>query len=393
MLSRREFRAVLALVLACLIACPPARALVTFNDSHDHIYVTGTIGVSHDSNVFASNGGKGDYILNSGLTAEYSRRAGWIGVNGSIAVNAAKFGKLSTEDFANPTLSLEFTKQTGRTKGSLTLNAARESRADAAINTRSTSWNYGAGLGLRYPINGNNDLAANLGWGQTKYVDNSAYANLSTYTTSLDAFHVFSSERDLLIGYRYRYGETSHNTSYTDNSISTGVSGRLMRGINGALRVGYQTRTPHGATPDHHMFSSWTASATASYAVSKKTSFTGTLSKDFSTTATDASVDALSAALDGQYAYSSHWNVSAGVTWGNSKFLGQGGRVVLAAGPPVVLGPQRNDSYFTANSSVGYSLNEHLKLSFGYMWFINWSTSSFADFVRSSWNMSASTHW
>ena len=40
----------------------------------------------------------------------------------------------------------EFTKQTGRTTGSLSLSASRESRADAAVNLRSTSWNIPVGL-------------------------------------------------------------------------------------------------------------------------------------------------------------------------------------------------------------------------------------------------------
>src|SRR5437762_639986 len=117
MISRRDLRTMLALVLAALVACPPARALVTFNDSHDHIYVSGSFGVTHDSNIFASNGGEGDMIYNSGVSAEYTRRAGWIGVSGTVSVAAGKYGKLRSEDFANPSLGLDFTKQSGRTKG------------------------------------------------------------------------------------------------------------------------------------------------------------------------------------------------------------------------------------------------------------------------------------
>src|SRR5256885_5131972 len=56
-----------------------------------------------------------------------------------------------------------------------------------------------------------------------------------------------------------------------------------------SVRVGYQFRSPHGrrsvtATPEKR-FDSWSAAGSASYAINKKTSITGSLSKDFSTTA------------------------------------------------------------------------------------------------------------
>src|ERR1035437_3813113 len=134
----REFRALLALLLAVIIGCAPAHALVTlnFNDVHDHVYMTATLGATHDSNVTASNGGQGDFVYSTGLQAEYTRRAGWIGVNANMAVNSSHFATLKGEDFSNPSFGVEFTKQSGRTTGALTLSAARLSRADSALNVR-----------------------------------------------------------------------------------------------------------------------------------------------------------------------------------------------------------------------------------------------------------------
>ena len=110
-------------------------------------------------------------------------------------------------------------------------------------------------------------------------------------------------------------------------------------------------------------------------------------SKDFSTTTTDASVDTTAADLDANYAYSSRWALTIGTGVGDSRFLGQGGRVVISAGPPLVLGANRRDDFFHWDAGVSYARSEHLKLSFNYSWFRNWSTTSFADFVRSSWNL------
>jgi hypothetical protein len=388
---RREVRSALAGALAVLIACPPAQALVALNDGRDRIYVNGTVTVGYDSNVFASNGSEGDFVYSTSVSADYTRRAGWIGVNGSVGVSSSKFAEIDGQDFANPSFSLEFTKQSGRTTGSMTFNAARSSRADPAVNARVESWSYTAGLGFRYPISGTFTLSGNLGYANT-IQSNELYSDLESYSAGLDLFHIFTSERDLIGGYRYRHGQTSRSTSYDDHSFSTGVSGKIIRGINGSLRVGYQVRVPTGGVTNEE-FSSWTSSGTATYAINKKMNITGSIGKDFSTTATDTFVDTLTLGADYQYAYNSRWSFTSGLSYGNSRFLGESGRVVLEVGPPAVLGAQREDSYLSWNSSLNYSMNEHLKVAVSYTWFKNWSTTSFADFVRTGYSISVSSRW
>lgn len=393
MTTGRHIRALLALVLAACLACPPAQALVSLNEGRDRIYVTGGMTVTHDSNVFAANGSEGDFIYTATMTADYQRRAGWIGVNGHAAISYGKFSTIKGQDFSDPRFGIEFTKQTGRTTGSLTLGFARESRADAAVNTRSASWTYDVGLNYRYRIAGNYDLAGAFGYSQRDYIDQDVFSNLSTYHGSVDLFHVLSTERDMIFGYRYRYSETSRDTASTDHSVSLGLHGKLIRGITGTLRVGYQTRVPHGALAGGDSFESWTASGSATYAINKRMTLTGQISKDFSTTAVDSSVDVLSASLDAQYALSSRWSLSTAISFGDSRFLGDAGRIVLDFGPPVVLGPNRHDNFVSWTASAGYSLNEHLKMGLTYLWFKNWSTISFADFVRESWSFNVSSRW
>jgi hypothetical protein len=399
MIARHDIRSALALFLAISFLCRPAEALVTLNDGHDHIYVTGSAGLSWDSNLTASSGGASDYAFTSSILAEYQRHAGWIGVNGSVQVDASRYQTAKGQNFSDPKFELELTKKTGRTTGSLTLNAARQSRADAAVNVRTTSWNYDAGLNFHYPIIGTNSVAGKLGYSSRKYIDNVVFANLSTYVASLDYLRLLSNERDLMIGYRYRHEQTSLETSSVDHNVTAGLSGKLIRGLNGSMRFGYQVRIPHGTPAGSALqtkpgnFKAWTASIGATHDVNKRLSLTGSLSKDFSTTATDTSVDALAASLDAQYAFSSHWKFGASGSYGQSNFLGEAGRVVISAGPPAVLGRQRRDDYLTWSLNLGYSLNEHLKADFSYTWFENWSTIAFADFVRTSYNMNLSSRW
>ena len=389
---RQEIRAMLAWLLAVSLACTPARALVALNDGRDRIYVNASVSVSQDSNIFANSDSQGDYVYSTSLSADYTRRAGWIGVNASASVGSSRFANVDGQDFDNPSFALEFTKQTGRTTGSLTLSAARESRADPAVNTRSTSWNIPIGLNFKYPIVSTYTLSGSFGYSSRDYVDETVFASLKNYSASLDLLHMLTSERDVLAGYRYRFSETSRDTSSTDHAVTVGLSGKLIRGVTGSLRVGYQTRIPTGV-PGNEKFSSWTASGSSSYAVNKKLNFNGTIAKDFATTATDTYVDTTTASADMQYAYNSRWSASASVSVGDSQFLGDGGRVLLALGPPPEFGPNRHDNFLTWSTSVNYSLNEHFKAALTYSWFKNWSTLAYADFVRSSTTLTVSTRW
>lgn len=387
MQPRRQFRAALALLLAVAVACTPAHAIVTlnFNDGHDHIYVMGSLTAGSDSNIYANSSGQGDFVYSTALTASYVRRAGWIGVNADAAVSSSHFATIKGEDFSNPSFGLELTKQSGRTTGSFTLNASRESRADSAVNLRTVSWNYNAGLNYAYPVIERFKLSGNFGYSAHKYVDETSLVNLSTYSAGLNLFYVYNTERDLSAGYRYRYTETSAHDSTTDHNFTVGMSGRLIRGLNGSVNFGYQFRVPSRAgLPTFHGLS---ATGATSYAINRKITLSGQVSKDFSTTATDSSVDTLATDLDAKYAYSSKWSLSGSTGWGRSQFLGDAGRVVLELGPPLVLGKNRQDDFFHWDASLNYARSERFNVTFSYSWFKNWSTSTYADFVRASWNL------
>ena len=375
MISWRESRAALALLLATSLACQPLHGLIRLNDGHDHIHVTGTISAAHDSNIYANQDARSDTIYTSTIVAEYRRRAGWIGVNASVSVSASRFNENQQENFENPSFSGELTKQSGRTTGSLTLSVARESRADAAVNIRSESWNYMSGLNVRYPINALYSVTGTAGYSNREYVEETALADLSTYSAGVDLIRAFY-ERDLVAGYRYRFSETSRLTSTTDHSFTVGLNGKILRSLSGSIRGGYQVRTPEGGLFDGS-FTSWTASGALTYAFNRRLNFSGQISKDFTTTATDSSVDVTAASIEGQYVYNARWSAGLSAGAGQTDFLSE----------------NRNDTYLTWGADLNYTLNEHFRLTLGYSWFQNWSTIRFADFVREHWALSISSRW
>lgn len=388
MRSRRLLPRALAVALSLSLAGSPARALVNLDYGHDHIYVTGSAGFGWDSNLFANRSAKADTSTTTTIVTEYTRRAGWIGVNASAALRSARYGTYTQENYNNPSFSAELTKQTGRTTGALTLSAARESRADAAVNVRSTSWNYAAGLNYRYPI-GIYTLTGQFGYADVRYVGDLVFPSLATYTASANLVRTLSSQRDLMFGYRYRRSDTSVHSRYDDHSFTVGLDGRLIRGLNGTISAGYQFRIPHGFATDgtpERRFNAWTANAAATYAFNRRLNVTGRLSKDFSTTANDISVDTTTAGLDGQYAFTARWTMQGGVSTGDSRFLGPLGRVVPG-------GPARHDTFGDASLTLNYELNAHLKVAATVMWLRNWSNADYADFSRKTYNLNVSSRW
>ena len=374
-----RFTAAVLLAGAVVLATPRARALVTLEDGLDQFFVNGSYGIAYDSNVFANSTRGGSWTRSGSFGIEFVRRAGWIGVNGSMNWSLTDFVNYPAQNFLDPAMSLEFTKQTGRTTGSLVISAQRTDRADVDVNTRDTSWNYNVGLNFRYPVIERYSLAGGLTYSDVEYTDQKLFTNLATYAASLDLYYILSDARDLFGGYRYRYSQSANHTFDTDHGVHLGISGRIVPKINGSISVGYDLRTPHGDGTGQ--FASYTASGSATWNYNRKLSITGDISKDFALTATDTTTDATTADLALQYAMNAKVSFSAGLGGGETQFLSKIG------------GTQRKDWSFNANMGVNYTYNQHLTASLNYGYYRNWSTIDFATFPREQLNLNVSSRW
>ncbi len=376
--------------MVALASAPSSHALVSLDDGKQKIFVNFGASVTEDSNVFMSSENRRDLIWGTSFAAEYTRRSGWIGVNAGMTVDSSRFSDLRDQDFDNPAFRLELLKQGGRTTGSLNFSASRESRADASVNTRSTYWSIPVGLSLRYPLAGAYTLGSSLNYSAKDYLDEKAFASLRTFSTSLDMVRILSSVREAYAGYRYRFSETSRETSSTDHALSMGLSGKLIRGLQGNLRGGLQTRGSTGRAPGNDRFTSWFASGSTSYDISRKLRVTSSLSKDFSTTATDDVVDTANLSASVRYSATAKLSVAFNSSYGKSSYIGQ---AAANLPPGAVTGSARKDRFINADVSLSYTLNEHLQGTATYSQFFNTSTFGSADFTRSTWNANVSSRW
>jgi hypothetical protein len=91
-------------------------------------------------------------------------------------------------------------------------------------------------------------------------------------------------------------------------------------------------------------------------------------------------VDNLSFNLDAQYALTYQWSVFTGLGTGQSQFLNGTEQ-------------DRTDDYSTWRSGVSYTLNQHLRVSLNYSYFINNSNRSLSSFDRNTLTLNLSSRW
>lgn len=374
-----------AAVTAAAFFAPRARALVSLEDGKDHIFIDGSVVMGYDSNVFANSQSGGSMVYQGALSADFTRRAGWIGVNIAAGLAFARYANFRDQDYVDPKLAVELTKQTGRTTGSLTMSVQKQNRADVDVNTRDVSWTYDVGLNFQYPVISRYSISGTLDFDRVNYDDTQLFTDLTTYTGSLYLFYILNEERDLFINYRYRLSDLASGEHDVDNSLSGGVSGKVVGPFIGSIEVGYETRTAYD-TPGPDNFNNLYASGSTTWNINRRMTLTANLSRDFSTTAEALSVEATSAGLTFQDSFTSKSSATLVGTVGENEFLGSSGLTAPDGG-------RRTDQFASLSAEYFYTLNQHLKLSISYTYYRNWSTVAYADFPRSQVDLTLASHW
>ena len=374
-----------AAVTAAAFFATRARALVSLQDGKDHIFVDASLETGYDSNVFANAQGGGSMVYQGALSANFTRRAGWIGVNITAGLDFARYANFREQDYVDPKLSAELTKQTGRTTGSLTMSVQKQNRADVDVNTRDVSWNYDVGLNFQYPVISRYSISGSLDFDRMNYNDAQLFTDLTTYAGSLYLFYILNEQRDLFVNYRCRLSDLASGEHDVDNALSGGVSGKVIGPFNGSIEVGYGTRTAYN-TPGPDNYNDVYANGSMTWNINRRMTLTANLSRDFSTTAQALSVEATSAGLTFQDSLTAKASVTLGGAVGENAFLGSGGNTAPD-------GARRVDQFTSLSAQYFYTLNQHLKISISYTYYRNWSTVAYADFPRSQVDLTLASHW
>jgi len=365
-LPSRTVRRGLGLLLAGLVATTPsARALLNFDGTRNQLYVFGGITYGYSSNIYAQADGPGDSSIAVQAGAELKRKAGLIAVDLVAKVDFVRYQDYTDENAVNPNFSLMFTKDTGRTTGTLSISAYRETRADSAVNLRTSTLNFPVALNVRYPIDDKFYLTSATEYARRNYEDNAALVDYTDLSEAVDFYYTYSSKLDLLAGYRLRLSETSVYGRATDHWFSVGATGGLLAKLSGTVRVGYQLRTVESGSPDH--FNNFNFLAGLNWPVLSKLAVSLNASRDFGTIATGETVDTSALTLRATYTYNRKLQFNTGVSTGLNNFLGD-------------TQDDRRDTYFSWDAGFAYKLNEHFQFGGSYVYFRNWSSLPIGDY-------------
>jgi hypothetical protein len=364
------------LILSVLLLALPAHgafALLNLDGSRNQVFVFSSASFAYNSNIFSDSTARGDYSVTGEAGIELKRRAGIIAVDCTIKLAYQSYAKYTADNALNPSFYIEFSKTTGRTTGSLTVNAYRESRSDSAVNLLTQSWNVPLGLNIKYPLNDKFYVTSQTGYLERRFIDNTALANYRDYTESVDVYYVYTSKLDLDAGYRIRASSTSIGRDTYDHWFDFGATGGLMAKLSGSIRFGYQIRELKGGGS----FGQFNALAALNWPVTRKLTLSSQISRDFNTIATGDSVDATSFALRANFAFTRKADMECGITYGRNLFLGG----------------KRQDDFFSWDVSGGYKLNDHLRLAASYNYLQNWSALNFSDFTRHGFSFDISSRF
>jgi hypothetical protein len=377
-----------AAVTAVAVSAPRARALVSLEDGRDHLFVDATFNTTYDTNVFTNAENQGSLVYAGTLSTDFVRRAGWIGVNVTASLDWARFADFRSQDYVDPSLKAEFTKQSGRTTGTMSFGVARTDRADVDVNTRDISWNYNAGLNFQYPVIERYSISGSLAYARVNYQDQDLFTNQTTYTGSLYLYYILNEVRDLFVSYQSVLTDEAKGAGdELDKSLSVGVSGKVIGPFNGSLQAGYDMRTPTGASgPFSVSTQDWSASGTMNWNLSRRMTVSADISRNFSTTAEALSVEATVVGVTFRDSFTAKANMSLDLSGGQNAFLG-------AEGDTTPGGKQRVDTFATATASYYYAVNKHLKVFVTCTYYRNWSSLAFAEFPREEFEGGLSSHW
>ena len=374
-------------LLALLFIPQSVFALLNIDGTRNQIFVFGELQLGYDSNIFAQKGGGNDFITTAIIGAEYKRGAGTLSVDGRAQLGYERYNTNTDRNAVNPSFRLSVGRTTGRLTGNFVVSATRESRADSAINLRTSSWTYPLDLNLKYPINDKLYLTSTTGYQHRRYEDNVVLKNLTEYSQAVDFFRVYTSKLDFLGGYRVRFSETSDGRS-TDHNFSMGATGGILPKLNGLVRFGYQFRkiktSPAATTIREGRFSNFSALAQLTWNATRKFAMVGRLGRDFSTTANSISVDSLSGNLHANYILTRRYQIDGGIGYGRNRFLNE---------KPVPLNGPRRDDFVSWDAGITYTRSEKFKVSLSYEHLQNWSTLDLSDFTSNGMTLSFSSRF
>jgi hypothetical protein len=345
----------LVVALAALTSVSNAAPFLAIGDGAE-LFVTGTLGVRVDDNIFLSANGTNDTIfdIKPGLTLEFGKNAE---LKGSLTL-VDWFTSYSDSSSLNTNLfSGDFVANYDDGKTKLSFNAGfhemNQNTADTAAAaggklTRRDQFQVGAKGEVE--ITQITSVAVGVNFDHMNYKV-TGYGDTDELKVPINFYYKWTEKTSVSLGYTYTNYQTTIGQDSTDHFFNVGLRGEVLPLLKGEVAVGVDKRNISGGSSKTDPG----ISANLTYEYSPKTRFVITAGNNHGTSPQGAQQKNLSFGGQAIFDIDSEWSVNAGLNWRNVAYSRFG-----TSGP-------HEDDYIEGTIGAAYTISSSVKINAGYI--------------------------
>lgn len=373
MMNKLRLLAISAVVATTVQAAP----FLAIGDNAE-LFLTGTLGVRTDSNIFLSPNARSDTIIdiNPGVELVFGNASA---VKGSLSFTESFANYSSHSDLNSNLASTSFYAgiEDGKSKGSVSIRYSQlnQNTVDTVggVNKDALARRNVLGMGANAEISATEKTSVGAGvqYDKTDYL-RAGYSDQETVAVPVNYFYELTPKLDVSVGYRYRRTWQQIGEDSTDHFYNVGVRGELTPKLSGTINVGIEQR--HFTHLENQTLPGIDSSLT--YAATPKVSLQLGVSNDFDSNAQGQQQKNLSFRGSGSFMIADEWSVTTALTY----------RVI----DYIKLTPARSDDYFEGQIGVTYQVNNVIRVSGALAYRSNTSDLTSAEFDGTVVSLSAS---
>lgn len=363
---------------AMLVTASHAAPFLAINDNAE-IFLTGTVGVRADSNIFLSGDlpaslpanhpsrDRDDVIfeITPGILVEWGHNSV---VQGSFSVseNFTRFQDHDqlNDETASALLQLRF--DDGKSKGGFNASYTElnQNTVDTFAPTGDTLINrevYGVGGNAEVAVTQKTSVGLGVQYQKTEF-ERTDFSDSQVVTLPFNYYYELTPKVDLSLGYRFRQRWEAIRFDTKSHFFNIGARGELAPKLTGTVAVGVTRRSFSHKSLSRDSDSLLGIDTSLSYELTPKTLLRLSVSNDFDTNSQGQEQKNLAVRLGATSRISEEWSVTSGVTYRRIDYY------------------TRVDDYFEGQIGATYIVNAHISVTGAFSYRSNDSVATYADF-------------
>ncbi len=371
--------AIVSLAVSATAYCAPFLAI---GDGAE-LFVTGTVGVRADDNIFLSTNATSDTIfdIDPGAQLTFGKNAQ---VQGAFTLADAITRYSSNSSLNTNLFSSTFASSYDDGKLDLKVNASYTESNQNTVDVRSTG-NVGtlirrnilsAGANGEAQVSQITSIAAGFTFEHTDY-KRAGYGDSDDTTIPINFYYKYTPKVDLSLGYTYRSFQTQIGSDSADHFFNVGARGEFTPKLTGKFAVGVTQRQLSQGSDK----TSLGLDASLTYAISPKTSLDLTVSEAPDTSPQGAQQKNFSVGGNLTTNISDQWSVTGGLSYRGIDYL------------PAGTTPGRTDDYVEGSLGAAYVVNAYVRVVGSYTYRNNSSKIASSEFTNNVFSISTSVRY